>query len=80
MFTRRIVFKIFKSNVKSVLLYECETWKITEDISHRLYVFFNRCHRRILGIYWPDNFGSAAEKPRIASRSCVVRIGHSPRR
>lgn len=52
--TRRVKLKIFRSNVKTVLLYGCETWKVTKDVSHRLQVFVNRCLRRILGIYWPD--------------------------
>ncbi|CAH4036136.1 unnamed protein product [Pieris brassicae] len=58
MLTRRIKVKIFGSNVKSVLLYECETWKVTKHISHRLQVFVNRCLRRILNIYWPEKISN----------------------
>nr|XP_032513083.1 uncharacterized protein LOC116767039 [Danaus plexippus plexippus] len=56
--TRRVKLKIFRSNVKSVLLYGCETWKVTKDISHRLQVFVNWCLRRILGIYWPEKISN----------------------
>lgn len=56
--TRRIKLKIFGSNVKSVLLYGCETWKVTKDISRQIQVFVNRCLRRILGIYWPETISN----------------------
>lgn len=56
--TRRIKLKIFRSNVKSVLLYGCETWKVTKTISQRLQVFVNRCLRQILGIHWPEKISN----------------------
>jgi len=46
--------RIYNTNVLSVLLYACETWKITKNISHNIEVFQNRCLRRIFRIYWPD--------------------------
>jgi hypothetical protein len=45
--------KIFSSNVKSVLLYGCETWKVTKKIINSLQAFINKCLRRILRIFWP---------------------------
>jgi hypothetical protein len=45
---------IFESNVKSVLLYGCETWKSTTKIRRSMQVFINRCLRKILQIRWPD--------------------------
>jgi hypothetical protein len=38
--------KIFSSNVKSVLLYRCETWKVTKKIINSLQAFINKCLRR----------------------------------
>lgn len=46
--------RIFRSNVKAVLLYGCETWKVTTQITRSLQVFVNRCLRRILRIHWPE--------------------------
>lgn len=46
--------RIFNSNVKSVLLYGCETWLVAADVTSKLQVFVNRCLRRILKIYWPN--------------------------
>lgn len=45
--------RIFQTNVKAVLLYGCETWKVTSEITHKLQVFINRCLRRIKRIFWP---------------------------
>ena len=46
--------RIFRSNVKSVLLYGSETWKVAKTIISKLQVFVNRCLRRILNIHWPE--------------------------
>jgi hypothetical protein len=40
--------------VKSVLLYVCETWKTTNQITRRLQTFINKCLRRIMNIKWTD--------------------------
>ena len=45
---------IFKTCVLSVLLYGCETWRVTEAIKNKIQVFVNRCLRRILRIFWPS--------------------------
>ena len=46
--------RIFKSNAPSVLLYGCESWKVTTTISRMLEVFQNRCLWRILNILWSN--------------------------
>ena len=43
--------RIFNSNIKSVLLYGSETWRMIEKRESKLQTFINRCLRRILGIY-----------------------------
>jgi nucleosome binding factor SPN SPT16 subunit len=45
---------IFNSNMKVVLLYGCETWKVTNSITQKLQSFINRCLRRIVNVQWPD--------------------------
>ncbi|XP_030745204.1 uncharacterized protein LOC115874246 [Sitophilus oryzae] len=42
----------FNSNVKPVLLYGTETWKITLPLLNKLQVFINRCLQKIVGIFW----------------------------
>ena len=45
---------IFDTNVKSVLLYACETWKTTNQITRRLQIFVNKCLRQIMNVKWTD--------------------------
>jgi len=44
--------KIFNSNVLSVLLYGCETWRMTIGGARKLRAFHHRYLRRILRIRW----------------------------
>ncbi len=46
--------KIFNANVKSILLYGCESWSLTKKLENKLQVFVNNCLRRILNIFWPQ--------------------------
>ena len=46
--------RIFNSNVKSVLMYGCETWATTKSCTKRLQTFINKCLRRLLRIRWTD--------------------------
>jgi len=46
--------RICNTNVKAALLYGCETWKNSKSITAKLQVFVNKCLRKILRIFWPD--------------------------
>ncbi|KAH1187851.1 hypothetical protein KIL84_020600 [Mauremys mutica] len=46
--------EIYRSNVRSVLLYAAETWRTNKKIESRLRGFEGRCLRRILNIHWPQ--------------------------
>ena len=46
--------RIFNTCVKSVLLYGCETWLVTNEIQHKIQAFVNGCLRYILRIWWPN--------------------------
>ena len=50
---KRTKIRIFNSNVKSVLMYGSETWRLTKQTTRKLQAFVNSCLRRILKIYWP---------------------------
>jgi hypothetical protein len=51
---RRVKIRIFNTNIKSVLLYACETWKTNKQITRRLQIFLNKCLTRIMNIKWTD--------------------------
>nr|KAG5693367.1 hypothetical protein BaRGS_015654 [Batillaria attramentaria] len=46
--------RIFNFNVKSVLLYGCETWRTTKTMQQKIQTFLNTCLRRIFNIRWPE--------------------------
>jgi hypothetical protein len=52
--SRNTKLRIFNTNVKSVLLYGCETWEITQTISHKLQSFVNTCLPIIINSRWPE--------------------------
>ena len=50
----RTKLRIFNFNVKSVLLYGCETWRTTKTMLQKIQTFFNTYLRRIYNIRWPE--------------------------
>ena len=50
----RTKLRIFNSNVKSVLLYGCETWRTTQTMQRKIQTFFNTGLRRIYKIQWQE--------------------------
>ena len=42
--------RMFNTNVKSVLLYACDTWRMTKASTHKVQTFINKCLRAILHI------------------------------
>nr|KAG5698684.1 hypothetical protein BaRGS_022572 [Batillaria attramentaria] len=50
----RTKLRIFNSNVKSVLLYGCETWRTTKTMQQKIQTFLKTCLRRIFNIRWPE--------------------------
>ena len=46
--------RIFNSDVKSVLYYECETWKTTMSCIKKLQTFVNGWLQKILRIPWTE--------------------------
>lgn len=74
--SKRHKVNIFNSSVKSVLLYGCETWKVTESISSKIQVFINKCLRKINRIFWPNRISNAD----LLSISNQTPIAHEIRR
>ena len=66
--------RIFITNVKSVLLYGCETWKLTKTIIHQLKVLINRCIHRILKIFWPVQISNQELWARAKQRPIELEI------
>ena len=65
----RTKLRIFNSNVKSVLLYLCETWRTTQTMQRKIQTFFNTCLRRIYKIQWQE---------KIRNEDLWERVGQEP--
>ena len=52
--TTKTKIRLFNTNVKSVLFYGAETWKLSKPLIKKLQTFTNKCLRQILKIYWLD--------------------------
>ncbi|XP_047984805.1 uncharacterized protein LOC125225240 [Leguminivora glycinivorella] len=86
--TRRVKISLFESIVKTVLLFGCETWRVTKGLTHKLQVFVNKSLRSILRIFWPktirnENLWSMCRQPPIAQEVAQRKwrwIGHTLRR
>ena len=51
--TTKTKLRVFGSNVKAVLLYGSETWRLTKRLAQKSQVFINKSLRSILRIWWP---------------------------
>ena len=51
--TTKTKLRVFGTNVKAVLLYGSETWRLTKGLEQKLQVFINKSLRNILRIWWP---------------------------
>jgi hypothetical protein len=49
------------TNVKAVLLYGSETWRVTNTITNKIQTFINKCLRHILSIRWPDKISNTVQ-------------------
>ena len=54
----RTKLRIFNTNVKSVLMYGAETWRVTKKILAKIQAFTNHCIRNILGVRWPNTISN----------------------
>ena len=72
--SRNTKIRIFSSNVINVLLYRCESWKVTTTISCTSEVFQNRCLRRILNIFWPNTISNIELHRKTLTSSIMTEI------
>jgi hypothetical protein len=72
--SRNTKLRIFNTNVKSVPLYVCETWKITQTISHKLQSFVNTCLRTIINSRWPEVISNHDLREKTKQKSISTEI------
>ena len=67
---------LYNSNVKSVLLYGSESWRVVKTDTRKMEVFHNRCLRRICQIFWPNQISNNELYKKTGSRSITKEITH----
>lgn len=55
---RETKLRLFRTNVKSVLLYGSESWKESKRCFAKLQTFHNKCLRIICRIFWPNKIAN----------------------
>ena len=70
-FSMQTKLRLYRSNVRSVLLYAAETWRTTRQIESKLRGFEGRCLRRILGIWWEQRVTNKEIQTRTGI-NCIV--------
>ena len=73
-YNRRTKRKIYNSNVKSVLLYGSECWRVNQRDMERVEAFHNTSLRRISNIFWPNTIRNEALYETTGSHSIVQEI------
>ena len=66
--------RLYNSNVKSVLLYGSECWRVVKSDMTRVESFHNRCLRRICRIFWPNKISNRDLYTQTGSQSIVGEI------
>ena len=67
---------LFNTNVKSVLLYGAETWRMDKTTLKRIHV--NQCLREILGIQWMDKVSNWRGSPRTGDVGEMLCMAYAP--
>ena len=73
-YSHKTKMHIYNSNVKIVLLYGAECWRVTQKDMEKVEVFHNSCLRRIYNIFWPNKISNEALYERAGSYSIVSEI------
>ena len=58
-YSMKTKLKLYNSNVKSVLLYGSECWRVVKGDMNKVSSFHNTCLRRICRIFWPNQISNA---------------------
>ena len=60
--TTKTKLRVFGSNVKAVLLYGSETWRLTKGLEQKLQVIINKSPRNSLRIWWPRKINNKEQQ------------------
>ena len=72
--SKRTKFRLFNSNIISVLLYGSETWKMNKTDEKMVDTFLHKSLRRILKIYWPQKVTNEEVRRRAGIEKISITI------
>lgn len=70
-YSRKTKIKLYNSNVKPVLLYGSECWRVTKADMRALSSFHHSCLRQICRIFWPNTI-SNTNLLKMTESSCII--------
>jgi hypothetical protein len=68
--------KLYNSNVKSVLLYGSECWRVVKSDMDKISAFHNGCLRKICRIFWPQKVSNQDLYSKTNSKNIIHEIKH----
>ena len=66
--------RLYKSNVKSVLLYGSDCWRVVKGDMEKIDAFHNGCLRKICQIFWPDKISNLELYEKTGCNGLVLEI------
>ena len=63
---------VYNSNVKSVLLYECECWRVTRTDMKSLSSFHHNCLKQICKTFWPNTITNT-NLLKLTNSTCILK-------
>ena len=73
-YSLRTKVRLYNSNVKSVLLYGSECWRVTSHDMKKVEAFHNGCLRKLCRIFWPEKISNAHLYKKTKCNSVVLEI------
>lgn len=73
-FSLKTKIRLYNSNVKSVLLYGSECWRVVKNDMSRIESFHNGCLRKICRIFWPQKITNVDLYKKTRCQSVVTEI------
>ena len=73
-YTTKTKIRLYNSNVKSILLYGSECWRVVKGDMAKIGAFHNGCLRKICRIFWPNKISNVALYKKTGCNSAVLEM------
>ena len=68
--------RLYNSNVKSVLLYGSECWRVVKSDMDKISAFHNGCLRKICRIFWPQKVSNEVLYQKTGCKNILLEVKH----